>query len=121
MKATIFSHDDIIGTANLEVGDFSMGGIFGTFYPNEVYFEKIQKCVWSFWSSNNNSYNEWYSLNFKVQLENKIFSIPVGGITIDDIEELKDESIRIDLAGVDTKIIEDYFMEKPSRPFLEKP
>ncbi|MCT1526965.1 hypothetical protein [Sphingobacterium hotanense] len=107
MKATIFSHKDIIGTTDLEVGDFSMGGLFGNFYPNEIYFDKVQKYVWKFWASPKVNYEEWNSLNFNVQLENGMFLMPVGGITFDDIEELKSEPKRIDLAGIDTKIIEE--------------
>lgn len=121
MKATIFSHKDIIGTANLEVGDFSMGGLFGNFYPNENYFEKIQKYVWKFWSSRKVNYEEWTSLNFNIQLENGMFLKPMGGITFDDIEESENEQVRIDLLGIDTKIIEDYIISIPARPFVEEP
>ena len=121
MKATIFSHKDIIGTTDLEVGDFSMGGLFGNFYPNEIYFNKVQKYVWKFWASPKVNYEEWNSLNFNVQLENGMFLMPVGGITFDDIEEQKSEPKRIDLAGIDTKIIEDYLITVPARPFIEEP
>jgi len=120
MKATIFSNKDVIGTANLEVGDFSMGGLYGDFYPNDNYFSKIQKYVWKFWSSKNTDFKEWNSLKFNIQLENEMFLMPIGGITFDDIEELKHEQKRIDLAGVDTKIIEDFIITN-TITFLEEP
>ncbi|WP_313375131.1 hypothetical protein [Chishuiella sp.] len=46
--------------------------------------------------------------------------MPIGGITFDDIEELKHEQKRIDLAGVDTKIIEDFIITN-TITFLEEP
>jgi len=104
-----------------EVGDFSMGGLFGNFSPNQNYYDKIQKYVWKFWASTKVNYEEWYSLKFNVQLENGMFLMPAGGITIDDIEELKNEPKKIDLAGIDTRIIEDYLMTVPPRSFVEEP
>jgi hypothetical protein len=44
VKAKIFSHRKLIGTTVAQVGDESMGGIFG-FTPTEINFDKIQKYV----------------------------------------------------------------------------
>ncbi|GAB3988302.1 hypothetical protein GCM10028807_10660 [Spirosoma daeguense] len=58
MKAKVFSHRQSIGTAELQVGDESMGGIFGEFIPTELYFDKIQKGVWEFWQTNKPDYQK---------------------------------------------------------------
>ena len=121
MKAKIFSHRQLIGTTVLQVGDESMGGIFGEFTPTELYFDKIQNSVWEFWETNKPDYNKWNSLRLNVQLENGIFLFPQGGYTIDDIKELPDEPKRIDIAGIDSKILNDFFLTNPPRPFIEEP
>ncbi|GAA4168554.1 hypothetical protein [Sphingobacterium ginsenosidimutans] len=119
--AIIYSHDKIIGTAELEVGDFSMGGLYGSFNPNQTYFNQIQKHAQEFLNTNGKNIKEWMSLRFNVQLENGMFLFPVGGITIEDSEELPELAKRIDLAGVDTRIIEDFIIENPSKIFVESP
>lgn len=121
MKAKIFSHRQLIGTTVLQVGDESMGGIFGEFTPTEIYFDKIQKYVWEFWQTNMPDYQKWYSLRLNVQLENGVFVFPQGGYTIDDIKELPNEPKRIDIAGVDNKILQDFLQTNPPRPFVEEP
>lgn len=121
MKAKIFSHRQLIGTTDLQVGDESMGGIFGEFAPTEIYFEKIQKSVWEFWQTNKPDFQKWYSLRLNVQLENGVFLFPQGNYTIDDIKELQDEPKRIDIVGVNSKIIQDFFLTNPPRPFTEEP
>lgn len=121
MKAKIFSNRQLIGTTELEVGDETMGGIFGNFIPTEIYFEKIQKDVWSFWQTNKPDYQKWHSLRLNVQLDNGLFLFPRGGYTIDDIKELPDEPKRIDIAGVHNKIIQDFLLTNPPRPFTEEP
>lgn len=121
MKATIFSHRQLIGTAVLQVGDESMGGIFGEFTPTEIYFDKIQKYVWEFLRTNKPDYQKWSSLRLNVQLENGVFLFPQGGYTIDDIKELPNEPKRIDIAGVDNKILQDFLQSNPIRPFVEEP
>ncbi len=103
--AIIYSHDKIIGTAELEVGDFSMGGLYGSFNPNQTYFNQIQKHAQEFLNTNGKNIKEWMSLRFNVQLENGMFLFPVGGITIEDSEELPEIAKRIDFAGIDTRII----------------
>jgi len=121
VKAKVFSHKQLIGTTELQVGDETMGGIFGIFVPTEYYFDKIQKSVWKFWQTNKPDYQKWYSLRLNVQLENGIFLFPQGGYTIDDIKELPDEPKRIDIVGVDCKILKDFFLANPPRPFVEEP
>jgi hypothetical protein len=101
MTATIYSNKLIIGTAQLEIGDESMGGVFGPFLPNDNYFNHIQHSVWEFWSTSKPDYKKWYSLRFNAQLDNGFFLFPIGGYTIDDIEGLKDQPKRIDIAGID--------------------
>lgn len=105
----------------LEVGDETMGGIFGNFIPTEIYFDKIQNDVWEFWETNQPDYRKWYSLRLNVQLENGIFLFPQGGFTIDDIKELPDEPKRIDIVGINSKIIQDFFLTNPPRPFTDEP
>ncbi len=121
MKAKIFSHRQLIGTTVLQVGDESMGGIFGEFTPTEIYFDKVQKYVWEFWQTNKQDYHKWYSLRLNVQLENGVFLFPEGGYTIDDIKELPNEPKRIDIVGVDSKVLQDFLQTNPPRPFVEEP
>jgi hypothetical protein len=104
MKATIYSHNIIIGSADLQVGDESMGCVFGQFFPNEYYFNNIQKKVWEFWANNKPDYIKWYSLRFNVKLDNGFFLFPCGGYTIDDILELPNEPKRIDIGGINLDI-----------------
>ena len=72
MKARVFSHRQLIGTTELQVGDETLGGVFGNFVPTEYYFDKIQKSVWEFWQTNKPDYKKWYSLRLNVQIENVI-------------------------------------------------
>jgi hypothetical protein len=121
MKAKIFSHMELIGTTDLQVGDESMGGLFGDFIPTSFYFDQIQKHVWEFWKTVKPDYQKWYSLRLNVQLENGIFLFPKGGYTIDDLEEFPNETKRIDIAGINSQIIQDFFLTDPPRPFIEEP
>jgi len=121
VKAKIFSHRQLIGTTDLKVGDETMGGVFGDFLPTDEYYENIQKSVWEFWQTNKPDYEKWYSLRLNVQLENGLFLFPEGGYTIDDIKELPNEPKRIDIVGLDRKIIEDFFLTQPARQFVEEP
>jgi len=94
MKASIYSKALLIGHAELQVGDESMGHVYGELVPTNDYYEYIQKYVWKFWSTNKPDYDGLDSLGFKVQLENGLILEPYGGITIDDIEEVQDEPIQ---------------------------
>ena len=121
MKAKIFSHRQLIGTTDLKVGDETMGCVFGDFLPTDEYYENIQKTVWDFWKTNKPDYEKWYSLRLNVQLENGLFLFPEGGYTIDDFKELPNEPKRIDIVGLDRKIIEDFFLTQPTGHFVEEP
>lgn len=119
--AVIYSYDKIIGTAKLEAGDLSMGGLYGYFNPNQTYFTQIQQQAREFLNTNGQNLKEWQALRLNIQLENRLFLFPIGGITIEDSEELPEEPKRIDVAGVDTKIIEDFIIENPPKVFVEYP
>lgn len=119
--AVIYSYDKIIGSAKLEAGDFSMGGLYGYFTPTQTYFEQIQQHAQKFLNTNGQNLKEWQALRLNIQLENGLFLFPIGGITIEDSEELPEAPKRIDLAGVDTKIIEDFIIENPPKVFVEYP
>lgn len=119
MKAKIFSHNQLIGTANLDIGDEAMGGLFGEFIPNKFYFEKIQKDVWDFWKTSNPNYKKWYALRLNVQLENGIFLFPRGGYSIDDLRELPDEPKRIDIVGINYEYFQNFSLENSE--LIEEP
>lgn len=121
MKARIFSRERCIGTTELHVGDESMGGLYGNFLPTEAYYKYVQKAVWKFWSVSKPNYDSWEALKLNVQLENGCFLFAAGGFTIHDLKEHSDEAKRIDIAGVDRHVMEDFFLEKEPGPFLEEP
>jgi len=121
VKAQVFSHIQLIGTTDLEVGDESMGEVYGNFVPTKYYFDNIQKSVWEFWQTNKTDYKKWHSLRLNVQLENGLFLFPHGGYTIDDIIEIPNEPKRIDIVGVDSKVLQDFLQTNPPRPFVEEP
>lgn len=98
-----------------------MGHVFGDFLPTEYYYKNIQKSVWEFWEATKTDYEKWFSLRLNVQLENGLFLFPEGGYTIDDMEELPNESKRIDVAGIDSAIIDVFSIVQPVQPFVEEP
>ncbi len=117
----IYSYDKIIGSAKLEAGDLSMGGLHGDFNPNQTYLAQIQQHAWEFLNTNGQNLKEWQTLRLNIQLENGLFLLATGGLMIEDSEELPEEPKKIHLAGVDTKIIEDFIIENPTRAFVEYP
>lgn len=117
----IYSYDKIIGSAKLEAGDLSMGGLHGDFNPNQTYLAQIQQHAWEFLNTNGQNLKEWQALRLNIQLENGLFLLATGGLMIEDSEELPEEPKKIHLAGVDTKIIEDFIIENPTRAFVEYP
>ena len=120
MDATIYSHTQIIGYADLQVGDEAMGHVYGTFIASNNY-RTIQKIIQNFNSAVEPDYPEWASLELSVQLSNGCFLFPFGGIQIDDLEELPTEPKRIDIAGLDSEVIIDYFKANPPRSFVIEP
>jgi hypothetical protein len=121
MKANIFSHKILIGTADLKLGDESMGCVYGAFLPNQNYFDNIQRHVWEFWETNGQNYKQWYALRLNVQLDNGYFLYPIGGYTIDDIQDLKDEPKRIDIVGLYRHVIDDFFKSDPPKNLVDTP
>lgn len=120
MKARVYSHKMLIGITELNIGDESMGCVYGKFEPNEKYFESIQKHVWDFWKTDQTDYQKWQALRFNIQLENGYFLF-AAGVTFDDIEDLPNEAVRIDVAGLDRIIFEEFFTQKKSSSFIEEP
>ncbi len=110
MKASVFSHTELIGTTFLQVGDASMGCLFGEFIPTGFYLKNIQRSVWDFWRTSIPNYKRWTALRLNVQLENGVFLYPEGGYTIDDLKDLPDEPKRIDIAGINSEIIEAFLI-----------
>ncbi len=120
MNARIYSHNHVIGKADLNVGDRTMGHVYGTFVAN-AYYQNIQNIVWKFNSAIQRNFSEWTSLALTVQLENGCFLFPVGGIEIEDLEELPKVPKRIDIAGLNSEVITDYFETYPSKAFVLEP
>lgn len=121
MTASVYSNTTLIGYTDLQVGDESMGCVFGDFIPTDNYYKFAQKSVWDLGSTTKPDYKKWHSLNINVKLENGYFLYPIGGYTFDDAEEFPDEKKRIDIAGLFRHVIEDFFQTDPPRPFVEEP
>lgn len=117
MKVTVYSHNEPIGTSELQAGDRSMGHIYGEFTPNEYYYPDTQKQIWN----THNAHSSWDSLRLNVQLENGYFLFPEGGITIDDLEELPEEPKRIDIAGIDVDMVNYFFTKEYLGQFVIEP
>ncbi len=109
MKAKVFANNILLGMADLKIGDYSMGGLYGIFTPNEYYIKEIQQQVKEFNEQNNKDFQKWDSYNFKVKLVNGYILEPMGGIVIADFNEMFGEPIQIELAGVACDIIDKYF------------
>ena len=69
MNSRIYSNKELIGMANLEVGDDSMGCLFGEFRPNEKYFQIAQNVIREFWKTQKPDYSKLKSLRLNVQLD----------------------------------------------------
>ena len=121
MKAKVFSHRHLIGTAELKTGDESMGHLYGDFLPTDDYYSKVQKVVWEFNDADIPDYQKWHSLRLNVQLDNGYFIYAAGGLTIDDLPDFASEQKQIDIAGVDEYVIADFIKQNPPRPFVEEP
>lgn len=121
MKAEIFSHAKYLGSVELQVGDESMGHLYGVLSPSRCYYTEIREYVWRFNALHVPDFDEWLSLTFNIQLENGYFIYAAGGITFDDIRDLPNEPIQVNIAGVDGHVINDFFLSPEPRPFTEKP
>lgn len=109
IAASVFVGNLLIGSAELLPGDVAMGGLYGLFTPNEHYFAEIQPLVYQFNSDRRRYISEWMGIDFRVQLADGYQLRPVGGYTFEDALELPEESIRLDIGGVDTAVLEKYF------------
>ena len=98
-----------------------MGCVYGEFSPNQNYFVKVQQYVWRFWETNKPNYQEWSKLRLNVQLENGYFVYPIGGYTIEDIEDLQEEPKRIEIAGLYRHVIDDFFKSDKQKELVGKP
>ncbi|MBS1624269.1 MAG: hypothetical protein JST83_09635 [Bacteroidetes bacterium] len=109
ITADVYSKGTFIGTADLVPGDVCMGHVYGAFHPTEQYYSDVQGQVqfnchnMSFFSN-----PDWESLDLTVQLKTGEKLLPEGGITIED-ELDYDGPLRIDIAGIHSDIIEQYF------------
>lgn len=119
IQANIYIHTLFIGTAELLPGDESMGHIYGYLTPAEAYIDKIQPLIWSKETAPDAQF--WKHLRINVQLENGLYLHPVGGCTIDDSAEFPHEPKRIDIAGVDYTVIDDFIKEERSAQFVYSP
>lgn len=81
MKSTIYSNKEVIGTADLWVGDGGMDNIYGQFLPNENYYMQVRKSVWEFNKIPAPDNTKWASLMLNVQLENGYFLFASNVIT----------------------------------------
>src|SRR5690242_6963328 len=115
MKAEIFSHAKYLGSVELQIGDESMGHLYGVFSPSRCYYTEIREYVWRFNALAAPDFEEWFSLRLNIQLDNGYFIYAEGGITFDDIRDFPNEPIQIDVAGVDGHVISDFFRSSPPR------
>lgn len=120
MKTKIYSNKTLIGSADLKISDESMGVISGEFIASEGYYS-IRENVREFNSSKNKNYVLWNNLRFNAQLENGYFIHSIGGISIGDFQEVTNEKIEIDIAGVLKPSIVDFFKSETLAEFVEEP
>ncbi len=120
MQTKIYSNKILIGKTELSISDDSMGVLSGEFIPNEDY-KTIREIVWKFNSTNDKDFELWKSLRLNVQLENGYFLHSIGGISIWDVQEFKDDKIDIEIAGVFRHVIDDFYKTEPPRLFVEEP
>lgn len=119
MRASVFSHPDLIGHTDLKIGDKSMGCVYGDFFPNDLYYHKIQQRVWEFIKTGNPGI--WSGLRLNVQLDNGFFLFPNGGYDLMDSPDFPEEPKRIDIAGNFRHVIEDFFLAEAAAPIFKDP
>ncbi len=120
MQSKVYSNKILIGKADLSISDDSMCVLSGEFIPNEDYLA-IRELIWKFNTTNDKDFDLWKSLRLNVQLENGYFLHAIGGISILDVQEFKEEKIDIEIAGVFRHVIDDFFKIEPQRLFIEEP
>jgi hypothetical protein len=100
MQAKVYSKQDLIGTSTLQVGDRSMGHVYGDLSPTDKYHKNIPMS------------------DINVQLGNGCFLFLAAGCTLTDVE---DYPIQLDIPGLSYDVIDAFFIEQPARPFVEMP
>ena len=108
MKVIVFSKDLVIGYADIEIGDYHMGGLFGTFTPNDFYLQTIQTKAQAICDDDNIDLTKMQDFNFEIKMPDGYILDPLGGIIIYD-SKLLNEPIQIELAGVACDVIDRYF------------
>lgn len=121
MLAEVYSRKQLIGTVELKAGDTSMGHVYGDLIPNPFYFKLVQNHVYYFWQNPKPNQAVWAKLLLNVKLNNGLFLFPVGGLTISDFQDYPDEPIRIDIAGLDSDVINDFITTDIPKVFVEDP
>jgi len=121
VKANVYSHNRLIGTTELQVGDKELRSVFGNLALTDPYYKELQKSIWQFWATKNPDYRIWPSLRLNVQLENGYFLYPLGGYSIEDRPEQPEATKKIEFAGLHKHVIEDYFLQETPRTFVEEP
>ncbi|MCR1795691.1 hypothetical protein [Leptospira sp. id769339] len=121
MKANVFSHTQLIGTANLEVCDESMGCICGEFYPTDIYLGEIQTYAISIQETGKLNDEKWNSFRINIQLENGYFIPSSVGVLIQDFDKSLSSPKTIDIVRLDRHIFEDFFKNQTSIDFVIPP
>ncbi len=121
MNAQVFFKGEYIGSTHLQVGDASVGHLYGQLKPYKDRVRIIQKLTRSLNSGGDDNSKALNDLEINVQLENGYFLFAEGGITIGYIEDVEKYPIQIDIAGVDHQVIEDYLLTNPPVLFVEDP
>ncbi len=121
MNAQVFFRGKYIGSTLLQVGDASMGHLYGQLKPYKDRVRIIQELMRSLNSGGDDNSKALNYLEINVQLENGYFLFAEGGITIGYIEDVEKDLIQIDIAGVDHQVIEDYLLANPPVLFVEDP
>ena len=121
MLTSIYSHQYLIGHADLQPGDEAMGGLYGELIPTAEYYSRVQQAVWEFRADTSPDYSKWYALALNAQLENGYFLFPLGGYEIADSPDFPHEPKHLYLTGIAAEIIEDFIKIDPPRTFVEEP
>ncbi|MET7000816.1 hypothetical protein [Chitinophaga defluvii] len=116
MNATLFSNNIPLGTILLKVEDESMNVVGGILRPNEHYLG-MQPI---FRRANGLFTDELIALNLVVQLENRCYLIPEGGLSIYDLVEFPDE-ISLSVVAIQRHAMDVFFLSSQPLSFLKEP
>ena len=101
MECKIYIENEIIGNANFEIIDESMGAISGELIINDNY-KKYQKIIQEQTEEKGISNSE--NFNYRIVTNNEIEIVAEGGIGISDSEEFNE--IIIESAGINLSTLE---------------